>query len=482
MRRIGKKANIIEEIVSEVNLRESIARVMRGKKRRRTREGRWIMSHQDEVVRILRERISSGEFRVTAIGEMMVDDGPKVRHVQYCKKRVEAIGLHAIMRVVESKVNNRLVKTTAASIKGRGMHYLLKKIQHDIENDPDGMRFAYKYDFRKCYESIDQDIMMWCLRRMFKDHKLLTMLERFVSALPKGLSIGFRSSQGFANMLISMFVGHYMKDQLGRKHAYWYCDDGDDHSSNKKEAWVVRDATHERASVIGMTIKPNERVFPITEGIDYLGYVIYPDHTRLRKRNKQNAARRLHKLKSKRRRQEIIASLYGQCKHADCRHLFYKLTGIKMAEFKRLKDTGIKAKYADGKKRFEGPEVNMADLVGEEFLIWDFETDIITKPQRREYEEKVAIQRRELENYLKQGINPPDGFIYPEHVQKPIGKYVVSIKRNVGQPNEVIARVFTGDGENKSILDQMREQGLLQVTLCSVKSVRCKTFNHYIFT
>lgn len=136
MRRIGKKTNIIEEIVSEVNLRESIARVMRGKKRRRTREGRWIMSHQDEVVRILRERISSGEFCVTAIGEMMVDDGPKVRHVQYCKKRVEAIGLHAIMRVVEAKVHNRLVKTTAASIKGRGMHYLLKKIQHDIENDP----------------------------------------------------------------------------------------------------------------------------------------------------------------------------------------------------------------------------------------------------------------------------------------------------------------------------------------------------------
>lgn len=168
MRRIGKKTNIIEEIVSEVNLRESIARVMRGKKRRRTREGRWIMSHQDEVVRILRERISSGEFCVTAIGEMMVDDGPKVRHVQYCKKRVEAIGLHAIMRVVEAKVHNRLVKTTAASIKGRGMHYLLKKIQHDIENDPDGMRFAYKYDFRKCYESIDQDIMMWCLRRMFR--------------------------------------------------------------------------------------------------------------------------------------------------------------------------------------------------------------------------------------------------------------------------------------------------------------------------
>lgn len=482
MKRIGKKENIIEEIVSEVNLRESIARVMRGRKRRRTREGRWIMSHQDDVVRILRERILSGEFNITAVGEMMVEDGPKVRHVQFCKRRIEAIGLHAIMRVVEAKVHARFVSSTAASIKVRGMHYLLNLIRRDIENDPEGMRYAYKYDFRKCYESIDQDIMMWCLRRMFKDRRLLTLLERFVRALPKGLSIGFRSSQGFANMLISMFIGHYMKDQLGRKHAYWYCDDGDDHSSNKKEAWVVRNETHKRASLIGMEIKPSERVFPISEGIDYLGYVIYPTHTLLRKRNKKNAARRLHKLKSKRRRQEIIASLYGQCKHADCRNLFRKLTGIKMEEFKRLKDIGIKAKYADCKKRFDGPEVNMADLVGEEFLIVDFETDIVTPPQRREREEKVAIQRRELENYLKQGINPPEGFVYPDNVPEPVGKYVVSIKRHVGQPNEVLQRVFTGDGENKSILDQMAEQDLLGKTLVTVKSVRCKSFNRYIFT
>lgn len=439
------------------------------------------MTHTDEVVNILRERISSGEFRITAIGEMYVEDGPKCRHVQYCKKRIEAIGLHAIMRVVEAKVHTRLVSTTAASIKGRGLHYLLKKILADMENDPQGMRYAYKYDFRKCYESIEQDIMMWCLRRMFKDKKLLTMLERFVHALPKGLSIGFRSSQGFANMLISMFIGHYMKDQLGRKHAYWYCDDGDDHSPTKKEAWLVRDITHERAKLIGMEIKPNERVFPVTEGVDYLGYVIYPSHTRLRKRNKKNAARRLHKLKSKRRRQEIMASLYGQCKHADCRHLFKKLTGITMQEFVKLKDTGIKPKYADGKKRFDGSEVNMAELVGEEFLIVDFETNVVTTPQRRDYERKVEAQRRELDNYVKQGITPPDGFVHPSQVPLPVGKYVVSIKRHVGQQNEILQRVFTGDSENKSILDQMKEQGLLGKALCSVKSVRCKTFNRFIF-
>lgn len=155
---------------------------------------------------------------------------------------------------------------------------------------------------------------------------------------------------------------------------------------------------------------------------------------------------------------------------------------MSMLEFKRLSDTGIKAKYQDGKKRFEGNEINISELVGEEFLIVDFETNIITKPQRREYEDKVSQQRRELENYTTHGITPPDGFLYPEKVQLPIGKYLVSVKRNVNQPNEVIQKLFTGDGENKSILDQMREHDLLGKVLCSVKSVRCKGFNRYIFT
>ena len=279
-----------------------------------------------------------------------------------------------------------------------------------------------------------------------------------------------------------MFLDHYLKDNIGVKHFYRYCDDGVVLAGNKNTLWAIRDMVHDRAKIMHLSIKDDERVFPTKTGIDFLGYVIYgQDYVKLRKRNKQNAARKLHKLKSKRRRQEIIASLYGQCKHANCRNLFNRLTNIKMEEFKRLSDTGIKAKYQDGKKRFEGMEINISELVNEEFVIIDYETGVVTKPQRREYEEKVAQQRKELENYTTHGITPPNGFMYPENVPQPIGKYVVSVKRNSGQNNEVVQKLFTGDGENKSILDQMREQNLLGKVLCSVKSVRCKGFNRYVF-
>lgn len=480
MKRIGSKANIIDEIIDYGNISDSIDVVLRGRRRKRLRTGRYILAHRDEIIAQLQEEIKDGTFHISGYREMEVKDGGKVRKVQSVNL-YERIGCNAIMHVVERHVFRRYIRTTGASIKNRGMHDLKDYIQRDMELDPQGMRYCYKFDIRKFYESVSQDFMMYALRRMFKDKTLLTMFENFVHMMPHGLSIGLRSSQAFGNLLMSMFLDHYLKDQCGVKHFYRYCDDGVACAASKRELWMIRDIVHERAELIGLDVKPDERIFPTSTGVDFLGFVIYGhDHVRLRKRNKKNAARKLHRIKSKRRRQEVVASLYGQCKHAHCHNLFYRLTGIKMTEYKRLSSVGIKPKYKDGKKRFCGSEVNLADLIGEEFLVTDFETGVVTRPQRREYEEKVERQRRELEHYTQNHITPPDGFLYPDSVERPRGKYVMAIRRNVGMATETDVKVFTGDGENKSILDQLKEQGLLGKTLCSVKTVRCKGFNRYI--
>lgn len=479
MRRLGKTSNIIEEICEYSNIYNSLHVVMRGRKRKKSRVGRWIMAHQDEVIKRLQEQIRTGTFCLSGYREMLVTDGPKVRRVQSVSL-IERIGCNAIMAVVEDKIFRRYIRTTAASIKRRGMHDLLNFIRRDLQEHPEEMKYAYKFDIKKFYESVNQDFMMYALRRMFKDKVLLTMLERFVRMMPNGLSIGLRSSQGFGNMLLSMFLDHYIKDQKGYKHFYRYCDDGDGHSSTKKECWKFRDMVHERAGLMMLQVKGNERVFPVTEGIDFLGYVIYPTHTRLRKRNKQNAARKLHKVKSKKRRQEIIASLYGQCKHANCHNLFYRLTGIKMEEYVRLKDTGIQPKYKDGKKRFHGNEVNLADLVDEEFVIKDFETDLVPGILRKEYEKQVAKRQQELDTYTANKVTPPVGFVLPNNIPLPPGKYLMSIIRNPGTPQAVLAKVWTGDKDNWSKLDQIKEQELLGKVLSTVRPMRCKGFTRYI--
>ena len=474
MKRIGKKDNIIAEIVTDEHLNYSIDMVLDTKQRKRSPGGRNVLRNRDRIVGRLRKEITEGTFHLHGYHERQVKDGPKVRTVQ-CTCLYDRIGLYAIMDVVERHVKRKYIRTTAASIKGRGMHDLMNIVRRDMAQDPDGMRYYYKNDIRKFYESIDQDVMMDALRLIFKDRVLLTMLERFVRMMPTGMSIGLRSSQGFGNMLLSVYLDHRLKDQMGVKHYYRYCDDGDAHASTKARCWEIRDAQHRFIADAHLEIKSNEAVRPVTEGVDFLGFVMYPGYTLLRKRNKQNAARKLHKVKSKRRRVEIVGSLYGQCKHGNCRHLFRTLTGMSMEDYKRLKSLHLRPEYPDGKKQFTAEEINMSDLLGEEFLVIDFETGIVTSPQRRDYERAVKDAMMTKQQYLEQGRPLPHNFVEPEKIPYPEGKHIVLIRMRNGH----CCKFYTGDKVNWAILEEMRKVGLPMYA--SIKKVSTRFGARYVF-
>lgn len=341
----------------------------------------YYRKRRDEIVERLTKRIGDGSFRVNNYREMWVTDGPKVRKVQSpCVEH--RIGCNAIMRIVEDVLYPSVIKTSAASIPGRGMHRLFAKMRHDIENDREGTAYFYKCDIRKFFESIDQDLMWDFVKSKIKDPILLPILHNFITMMKKGLSIGLRSSQCYGNIFLSG-IDHYFKDYLGVKYYYRYCDDIVILASMKLILWILRDIMHEQASEIKLEIKPDECVRPISEGIDFLGFVYDGKKARLRKRTKQKAARKLHKIKSRKRRQEIIGSLKGMAKWCDGKHLFKKLTGKNMDSFKDLmkkkRSVGIDYTGKDGKRILKGNLENLRTLVNMHITILDFEPDIPTK-------------------------------------------------------------------------------------------------------
>lgn len=374
MRREG---HIIEEIVEYSNMAESFDQVLSGTKRKKSHQGRYLLAHREEVIKELSERIASGTFHVTEkdIEEKDIIEAGKLRHIQFFKKLKNSIAVHAIMSVVDKHLKKRFIRTTSASIKNRGMHDLMKYIRRDMQKDPEGTRFCYKFDISKFYESVNQDFVMYSVHRVFKDKKLIAMLDNFVRIIPQGISIGLRSSQGLGNLLLSVYLDHYLKDRYGVRHFYRYCDDGVVLGKSKAELWEIRDAVHEQLEQIDLKVKANERMFPVDEGIDFLGYVIYPDHVLLRKRIKQKFARKMHEVKSKKRRRVLIASFYGMAKHADCIMLFNKLTGKEMKSFK---DLNVAYKPEDGKKRFAGAVVSIRELVNLPIVVKDFEVGVKT--------------------------------------------------------------------------------------------------------
>lgn len=417
--------NLIPEIVSEENMGESFDYVISHLEHPRQRELYW--PKRQSIIESLAREISRGSFRLYRenVRTLHVTDGPKERDVQ-APSVVKRVGIHAVMVVVEKYTYTTLINNTAASIKGRGTHWLHHILEDDLTCAPDFTPYFYQNDIAHYYDCINQEKMKDVIRRYVCDAVLLPILDNFIELMPQGLSKGLRSSQCFANLYLSgvdhemlRHVASYIDGDGKRRFLYYrYCDDTVMLASSKKELWRLRNIYVSEIEKLGLSVKPSEAVRPLSEGLNFLGYVHYGSHSLLRKRTKQNAARKLTKVKSRKRRQEIIGSFKGMACHADCKHLFYKLTGKKMKKFSEM---GVTFTPADGKKRFPGKTLRLGAICNKVIQVQDYESGIKTSqgedryvvsffdPATKEWG-KFFTASEEMKNILDQISDIEDGF------------------------------------------------------------------------
>ena len=345
--------------------------VMRGKKR--TRTVRLFKKNRDAILAEIADEIRSGRYAPSGFREFEVVENGKTREIQSLPFK-DRIALHAIMSVLGKTLGGMLIRDTYASLPNRGIHDGLNRVRRALK-DRSNTRYCLKLDIKKFYHSIDQDVLIERLRRKIKDETMMQTLVRIIRSYGPGLAIGYHSSQLLGNFYLCL-LDHCMKCELGVKYYFRYCDDivilGPDKEYLRGIFDKLREVVEGR---LHLSIKPNWQIFPVeARGIDFLGYVIRHDYVLVRKHIKKRVARRLHKIKSQKRRYVVLASFWGWIKHCNGRHLFYKLTNMKS-----FKDLGVTYKPADGKKRFEGNLTPLGNLQNCKITVIDFETDIKTK-------------------------------------------------------------------------------------------------------
>jgi hypothetical protein len=412
MRREG---NIIQEIIEHRNMSDSFDQVLRGTVRKQCREGKELLAHREEVIANLQREIADGTFTVTEYRERDIYEYGKHRRLQIVAME-RRIGCNAIMNVVDKHLHARYIRTSGASIKKRGTHDMMLQVSRVLKDNP-RIRYAYQYDIRHFYDNVVHKVAKDAFAHVFKDKILLKILGSLIDMLETGISFGLRISQATGNLILSIHLDHPLKDEMGVKHYFRYCDDGLVLAETKAELWLIRDAIHEMLEAVGFEIKPNERVFPVSEGIDFVGYKIYPDHVLLRKRIKKKFAAKIKKIKSRKRRHELIASFYGMTKHADCANLNNKLIGVET--MKSFKDLKVTYQPANGQKFFPGDTISIRDLVNLEIIVHDFQLGVKT----REGEDRCVVSIEmggqmkkfitnsdEMKNVLSQIGEMQDGF------------------------------------------------------------------------
>lgn len=275
---------------------------------------------QAETNLLLLHKILSDRTYKTSTYTTFTIHEPKERKIYRLPYFPDRITHHAIMNILEPILVPNFISQTYSCVKGRGIHGAARAVVQALKDVPN-TQYCLKLDIKKFYPNINRGILKSLLRKKIKDNDLLSLLDEIIDSTD-GLPIGNYLSQYLANFYLSYF-DHWLKETKAVKYYFRYADDIVILSDSKAYLHaLLADIKDYMTTELKLSIKENYQVFPVkARGIDFVGYVFYHTHIRLRKSIKQNFARMLVKNKNPR----SIASYNGWTNHCNSKNLIKKL-------------------------------------------------------------------------------------------------------------------------------------------------------------
>lgn len=291
----------LEQIAEPDNLREAFLRAARGKAHRRDVVA--FRAQLEGELSALRAEILAGAVRVGQFTAFTIFE-PKERRIHAPCFR-ERVLHHALVGPCEADLERWLIADTFACRRGKGREAALRRAEYFAARH----RWFLKLDVAKYFDSVPHATLLAELERRFRDRRVVALWRHIVTAyetMPgRGLPIGALTSQHLANLFLGAADRH-AKETLRVPGYVRYMDDmalwSDDRAALKHARAVLQDFLRERR---GLVLKPNWHLQPTMRGMDFLGYRIRPDGSRLARRSRRRFLRRWTWLEQARERGEV---------------------------------------------------------------------------------------------------------------------------------------------------------------------------------
>jgi retron-type reverse transcriptase len=237
---------------------------------------------------------------------------------------------HALCNVTVPRFERLFIADSYANRVGKGTHRALDRCQQFTRR----FRYVLQCDIVQFFPSIDHDILRNILFSMLAEESLNWLIDRvlgsgrgvlaeeynmvyfpgddiFAVQRPRGLPIGNLTSQWWANCYLNPF-DHFVRRELGCRAYIRYVDDFILFSQSKRELWewieaIVKRLERYRLVMHSKGVHPK----PVTEGIPFLGFIIYPEKRRLKRRKGIAYRRHLKKLLKTATHEQVKSSLCG---------------------------------------------------------------------------------------------------------------------------------------------------------------------------
>ena len=211
---------------------------------------------------------------------------------------------HALCNIIEPIFERRFIHDSYANRVGKGTHAALDRCQGFARRHP----YVLQCDIRHFFPSMDHAILRAELERLIADRKTRWLCncilesgakvhqgefpafyfpgdDLFAAVRPRGLPIGNLTSQFWANVYLNP-LDQFIKRELKCPAYLRYVDDFLLFGKDKRTLHRWRAEIISFAATLRLKLHENRAsVYPVRTGIPFLGWRVYPDHRRLKRRN-----------------------------------------------------------------------------------------------------------------------------------------------------------------------------------------------------
>ena len=254
----------------------------------------------------LRDELASKTYKHGGYSSFFVQD-PKVRHIHKASVRDRVVH-HATVRHLTPIFEPMFISDSYSCRVGKGSYAGINRFiayARKVSKNHTQPCWVLKCDVRKFFASVDQKVLLDILFRQLRTKNMQWLLREIISSFRsdrtvnpnelKGIPIGNLTSQLFANVYLNeldQFVKHHLKE----RHYIRYADDFVILHTQRDHCFeVVEKINVFLRDTLKLELHPNKIfVRKFSQGVDFLGYVCFPDFIIPRHKTKDRIFKRIH--------------------------------------------------------------------------------------------------------------------------------------------------------------------------------------------
>jgi retron-type reverse transcriptase len=312
-----------DDIISLENLLEAWKEFVKGKRKRKDVQeferdlmGNIISLHND---------LASKTYEHSPYEFFRIYD-PKRRDIHKAEVRDRLLH-HALHRKLYPFFDRRFISDSFSCRLGKGTHKAMDRFRsfaYKASQNHTKTVWVLKCDIRKFFASIDQEVLIGILDERIPDKNTVGLLSKVIKSFSSvkkgiGLPLGNLTSQLLVNVYMNEF-DQFVKHKLKAKYYIRYADDFIIISRDKE--WLIGllpPIKEFLSSKLKLQLHPRKiSIKTIASGVDYLGWVTFPDHRVLRTATKK---RMFRGIRQKQGKAETVQSYLGLISHGNAKKL-----------------------------------------------------------------------------------------------------------------------------------------------------------------